>query len=119
MNPQEQNNTGAGSQANGSKEQNTTMAVIAYIIFFVPLFTDAKNDSFVKYHVHQGFVLFLSFLAVSILSRLLMMTFMIWPIISLLNIGLFILLVIGILNAVGGKQKPLPLIGQFASKFKF
>ena len=42
------------------KSKNTTMAIIAYIIFFVPLLTgDAKKDSFVKYHVKQGLVLFL------------------------------------------------------------
>ena len=41
-------------------KKNTTMAVIAYIIFFVPLLTgDAQKDAFVKYHVKQGLVLFL------------------------------------------------------------
>ena len=40
--------------------KNTMMAVIAYILFFVPLLTgDAKKDSFVKYHTKQGLVLFL------------------------------------------------------------
>ncbi|GAF91940.1 unnamed protein product, partial [marine sediment metagenome] len=41
------------------KEKNTGMAIVAYILFFIPLLTDAKNDPFVKYHVKQGLSLFL------------------------------------------------------------
>ena len=93
-------------------EKNTGMAVVAYILFFIPLLTDAKNDPFVKYHVKQGLVLFLAWVAVSIVSMVIWM-------LSILNIGLLVLLVLGILNAVHGKEEPLPLIGQYASHFKF
>lgn len=44
-NPREKVHTGA------KKEKNIGMAVVAYILFFIPLLTDAKNDPFVKYHV--------------------------------------------------------------------
>jgi uncharacterized membrane protein len=94
------------------KDKNTGMAVVAYILFFIPLLTEAKNDPFVKYHVKQGLVLFLAWVAVSAVSMV------IW-ILSILNLGLIILLVLGILNAVHGKEEPLPLIGQFSSHFKF
>ena len=88
------------------------MAIVAYILFFVPLLTDAKNDPFVKYHVKQGLVLFLAWVAVSVASMIIWM-------LSILNIGLLVLLVLGILNAVHGKEEPLPLIGQYSSHFKF
>lgn len=89
--------------------KNTGMAVIAYIIFFVPLLTDAKNDPFVKYHVKQGLVLFLAAVICNFV-----------PIIGqIVSLALLVLMVIGIMNAVNGKEEPLPLIGQFADKFKF
>lgn len=95
-----------------NKEKNTGMAVVAYILFFVPLLTDAKNDPFVKYHVKQGLVLFLAWVVVYAVSMV------IW-VLSLLNLGLLVLLVLGILNALHGKEEPLPLIGQYASHFSF
>ncbi|NIR47464.1 hypothetical protein GWO43_04305, partial [candidate division KSB1 bacterium] len=60
----------AGARRTGTEQQqdgahNTAMAIIAYIIFFVPLLTDARDDPFVKYHVKQGLVLFLSWVVVS------------------------------------------------------
>lgn len=93
-------------------EKNTGMAIVAYLLFFVPLLTDAKHDPFVKYHVHQGFVLFLGWIALSIVSSML-------PILGILHLGLLVLLVIGIMNAMHGKMEPLPLIGQYATHFKF
>ena len=36
----------------------------------------------------------------------------------LLGIFLFILFIIGIINAINGKEKPLPVLGDFAEKFK-
>jgi len=35
------------------------MAILAYILFFIPLLTDSKNDPYVKYHIKQGLVLFI------------------------------------------------------------
>lgn len=99
----------------GSKK-NIGMAVVAYIIFFLPLLTDAKKDPFVKFHVKQGFVLFLGYIVSWIVG---MVPVFGWLIASILNILLLVLFVIGILNALGGKEKQLPLIGQFADKFKF
>lgn len=100
------------------KQKNTAMAIIAYIIFFIPLLTKDKDDPFVKYHVKQGLTLFLA-------SVIVWMVVQIIPIIGplfigpLLNVAIIVLLVLGIINAANGVEKPLPLIGQFASNFKF
>jgi len=37
----------------------------------------------------------------------------------LLELALVALVIIGIMNASKGKQKPLPLIGKFGEQFKF
>jgi len=98
------------------KEKNTGMAIVAYIIFFLPLLTEAKNDPFVKYHVKQGFTLFLAGVVTRIITYIPVIGWvLLWP----LNVFIFILFVIGVMNALGGKQEPLPVIGKFAEKFKF
>ena len=104
--------------AHGSPHtKNIGMAIVAYIIFFVPLLTDAKDDPFVKYHVKQGLVLFIGYLIAWAVG---MIPFIGWFfLLPLLNLFLFILLIIGIIHAAQGEQKPLPVIGQFADNFKF
>jgi len=99
----------------GSKK-NTGMAVVAYILFFVPLLTEAKNDPFVKYHVKQGLVLFIGYIIEMFVGSI---PFLGWLLSPLLGIFLLVLLIIGIMNAVGGKEKSLPVIGKFAENFKF
>ena len=100
-------------------KQNTAMAIIAYILFFVPLLTgDAKKDDFVKYHTKQGLVLFLLVVLLNIVDQI--MPFYLWMTINwILSLGTLVLLIIGISNAAGGKKQALPLIGKFADIFKF
>lgn len=99
----------------GSKK-NTGMAVVAYIIFFLPLLTDAKNDPFVKFHVKQGLVLFVAWVADMIIGMVPILGWVIAPIVAIL---LFVLFVIGVINALAGRERELPVIGKYASKFTF
>lgn len=100
-------------------QKNIAMAVVAYIIFFIPLLTgDAKKDPFVKYHTKQGLVLFLLVVAINVIGMVI--PFYLWFTISwILSLGSLALLVLGIINAVNGKQEPLPVIGKYADIFKF
>lgn len=95
--------------------ENTGWAVVAYLIFFLPLLTDAKEDPYVKYHIKQGFVLFLAGVCTTVLSVVPPIMLVGW----LLHLGIIVLAVIGCLNALNRKQQPLPLIGQFADRFHF
>ncbi|OIO52760.1 hypothetical protein COT40_00095 [Candidatus Peregrinibacteria bacterium CG08_land_8_20_14_0_20_41_10] len=100
-------------------QRNTLMAVVAYILFFVPLLTgDAKKDAFVKYHTKQGLVLFLLVVLLNVVNRIMPFDFW-WTINWILSLGTLVLLIIGISNATTGKQQPLPLIGKFSDRFKF
>lgn len=105
--------------APASNKPNVTMAIIAYILFFVPLLTgDAKKDSFVKYHTKQGLVLFLLVVILNVVDRI--MPFYLWYSINwILSLGTLVLLIMGISNAASGKQQPLPIIGKFSDLFKF
>jgi len=101
--------------AEKKQSKNTGMAVLAYILFFIPLLTGARNDKFVRYHVKQGLGLFLVAIATIILgSTPIIGSFLSW----LASIFVLVLLVIGILNAVQGKEKELPIIGKLVKGFK-
>ena len=98
--------------------KNIGMAVVAYILFFVPLLTDAKNDPFVKFHVKQGLVLLITEVAISIVGTII--PFLGWLIILPLGSLLVLLLwIIGVVHAVNGTEKELPLVGSFAKRFTF
>ena len=100
-----------------STGKNIGMAIVAYIIFFIPLLTEAKKDPFVKFHVKQGLVIFLSWIIVSIVGYLL--PWELWMIERLLNLAVLVLMVVGIITASKGEEKPLPIIGKFGEQFKF
>jgi uncharacterized membrane protein len=108
-------------------EANKGMAVLAYILFFVPLLAGTyKTSPFVKYHTNQGTILAIFAVALviaenillAILRVILLDVFYIWGAYSMLSLILNILwlaptalCIIGIVNAVGGKTQPLPVIG--------
>lgn len=100
-----------------TKRKNTGMAILAYIIFFIPLLTEAKKDPFVKYHIKQGLLIFIGWILVSAISWVL--PFGLWTIGQLLNLAVFVLMIIGIMAAAKGEEKPLPLIGKLGEQFKF
>ena len=102
-------------------EQNKVMALLAYLglLFLVPLFA-APNSKYARYHTNQGLVLCLAAVAFGIVHVIL--TFLLlmisWrlsflsTIIGLLWIAFPVWCVIGIINALNGKAKELPIIGK-------
>ena len=101
------------------KEVNVGMAVLAYIIFFIPLLTDSKDDPFVKFHVKQGMLLVIAWVVVSVVCTII--PFLGWFILGPASTIFFLVLwIMGIINAVNKQMKPLPLIGKYAEEwFKF
>jgi len=112
------------------------MAILAYILFFVPLIAGAhKTSPFVKYHTNQGTILFIATaifgVLYSIVTAILAAVFIssamtlsglgtglgvygvLTTILSLLWFIPAILCILGIVNAATGKTKPLPIIGKF------
>jgi uncharacterized membrane protein len=102
------------------KDKNIGMAVFSYFVFFLPLLTEAKDDSFVKFHVKQGTVLFITVLVTGVVGNVISKipffgNYLFWVI----NLGLIVIWIIGILNALNGKEEPLPIIGKYAEMLKF
>jgi uncharacterized membrane protein len=92
------------------------MGILAYLgpLVIVP-YMAVKDDPFVRFHVKQGLVLFVAELILWVASWLLIFLF---PIIALLQLGVFILAIVGIMNVVNKKEAPLPIVGGFADRFK-
>jgi uncharacterized membrane protein len=107
---QQQNQSAPTPGANQSDaEKNKGVAILAYIIFFIPLLA-AKESPFAMYHANQGLVLFLAAVALNILGG--MIPFIGWfLILPIGNLLILVLAIIGIMNAAKGATKPLPIIG--------
>jgi len=84
-------------------DKNKTMAILAYFIFFLPLLTDAKDSKFAKFHANQALLVTLIYIAGFFLSF-----FLIGFLVYILG---FVLWIMGIISAVNGEMKRLPLIG--------
>ena len=90
-------------------EKNKVMALLAYIIFLIPLLA-AKDSKFARFHTNQGLVLFLGGIIASVVAVIPVIGWIIAPIAGLV---ITVLAVIGIINALNGKAKELPVIGKF------
>ena len=92
-------------------EDNKVMALLAYIgiLFLVPLLA-AKDSKFAKFHTNQGIVLFI---AVIILGVVMAIPILGWIVGAVGGVITLVLAIIGIVNAVQGRAKELPIIGKF------
>lgn len=89
-------------------QSNKVMAILAYILFFVPLLA-ARNSPFAMYHANQGLVLFIIVVAAQVVLAVIpFIAFILSPIVFLATLAFMI---IGIINAANGQRKPLPFIG--------
>ena len=93
-------------------QKNTLMAAISYLgPLVIVSYLLAKDDSFVKFHIRQGAVLFGIEIALSVITSMFWGLYMLGQVV---NLGVLILSFIGIVNAVQGKEQELPLVGHLA-----
>ncbi len=101
------------------EQKNTLMGVLAYLgPLVIVSYIVAKDDPFVKFHIKQGLVLFVVEVALWVLSSMFwVMFYQFWMLYQLINLAIIVLSIIGIVNVVQGKEKELPLVGQFGKSF--
>ncbi len=108
-------------------EDGKVCAALSYVLVgIIWYFADdkMKKNRFVKYHAKQGLALLIAWVIVWIVLSILAFPlafawaigYLLWAIVE---ICMLVLLVLGIVNAVNGKEKELPVIGQFAKAFTF
>lgn len=105
-------------------ESGKTMGILAYILFLIPLLT-SRDNKFAMFHTEQAIVLWIVFIVVYIALMLVnivigMISDSIACVVSILGIlpwiAYLVLWVMGLMNAIGGKVKELPVIGQYGAK---
>ncbi|MCR4311714.1 MAG: hypothetical protein NUV56_00355 [Candidatus Uhrbacteria bacterium] len=98
-------------------KQHKLLAIIGYIsiLFLIPLIKAPKSP-FAKFHGKQGLVLFLAACVVAGVDQLLPGM---WALLSLVNLALLVLSVMGMVKASEGAYWEMPFLGQFAKKLNF
>ena len=97
-------------------QQNRVMGVLSYlgILVLIPLFA-AREFPFARFHCNQGIVLALAEVVAGVIlgiaRRLPLIGWAFRPVGGLASVAWIVLAVIGILNALNGRAKELPLIG--------
>ena len=93
--------------------QDKTIAIVAYLtvigLVVALVLNNEKKDLFAKYHIRQSLCLVLTSIALSLINVI--------PILGWIvsMVGAFVLLymwVMGLLNAINGREKPVPILGE-------
>ena len=104
-------------------EQNKVMGILAYLswLVLIPIFA-APKSKFARFHANQGLVLAITEIAwwivTGVISTILYniswtLGSLFGTLLGLVNLVFLVMLVIGIMNAVNGRAKELPVIGKF------
>jgi len=101
-----------------------TMAFVAYLFFPIPLFAGScRRNEFVIYHTRQAIPMTAINVTGILLAAIGIFAFSktspITIIGSVLHYSMFVLLIIGSVNALRGKVKPLPLLGRLTASLHF
>lgn len=102
--------------SNDSK--NMLMGILSYlgILLIIPLIMEKGNPT-VKFHLKQGIVLLAIEIAIYILGMFL--PYGMSMILSLLNLAVIVLSILGIINVIQKKEAELPVVGQFSKYVTF
>lgn len=101
-------------------ESGKVMAILSYLIPLIPYFAE-KENKWVRFHAVQGMNLLIIAVAVNIVLSILFnimwsITWRLWGITNTLstivNVGITVLCIIGIVNVCQEKAKELPIINK-------
>jgi uncharacterized membrane protein len=97
----------------------TYLTLIGFIIAIV--MHGSKKTALGSFHLRQGLGLFITCIVVWIPCMIIafipvinLAMILVWP---LIGIGLFVLWLMGLLAAVNGQQKPMPVVGEYYQKW--
>ena len=93
---------------------NKFMAYLCYLSIFaiIPFLTAKDTSPFVKFHLNQGAILIGAEIILLLLNLIIApILFLAAIIVGLLDLFIFILAILGIINVYNGKAKELPFLG--------
>ena len=101
--------------------EGKSIAWLSYlgILIIIPILLQKENP-YTKFHIKQGLVLLVASVAWVVVSWILAFIPVIGAVISLLGwLALAILAIMGIVNALQGKEARLSFIGDYGDRFSF
>ena len=93
------------------------ITIIGWIIAIVSYNGSIEKSSLARFHLRQSLGLIIT--AVAIYFAMIIFSMMIGllgTLLSILNLGVLVLWIIGLISAVNGEEKPVPLVGEFYQK---
>ena len=102
-------NTQTPPSVSGGENNDKVMAIIAYIIFFIPLIAVKNRSTFLNFHVNQGLNLFI----VALIGNIVLSVVHLYMFSNIWSLLMVILAVLGIVNVTKNEMKPLPIIGEW------
>ncbi|RKN81406.1 MULTISPECIES: hypothetical protein [Ulvibacterium] len=97
-----------------TKEDGKTIAIIAYItiigLIIAFIMNNSKNNPFAKFHIGQSFRIAVLGIANSVLSTMLPSSLSIVS--TIIGLGVLVLWILGLINAINLKEEPVPIIGK-------
>ena len=95
------------------KEEGKTIAIIAYVtiigLIIAFVMNSSKNNEFAKFHIGQSLRIAILGIIINVVSRFLPASLSI--VASILSLGIIVLWVLGLINAINLKETPVPVIG--------
>lgn len=107
-------------------EEGKTTAIIAYItiigLIIAFIQNNEKKNAFAAFHIRQCLGIFVTSIALIILSSFLgIVPVLGWMLSSLIgfvvSIGALVLWILGLINAINGQDKPVPILGEHYQKW--
>ena len=102
---------------NQTVKEGKTAAIIAYITIFGTLIAfimnSSKKNSFTSFHIRQFIGIFLMMM----INKYLIVDFLGWFIGGIVFVGLILLTLIGLMGAIQGKEKQVPIVGEYFQKW--
>lgn len=113
-----------GSKGKSSSvEDAKACAILSYfLVGIIWYFADDKmrENSYAKFHAKQALVLLITSVVFSVAASILVwIPILGWFVIMIVQLAIFVVWIIGLINAASGKENELPVIGQFAEKLQF
>lgn len=100
------------------KEEGKTIAIIAYItiigLIIAYFMNNDKKNAFANFHIGQSLRIAILGVANSVLAMFLPSS--IGIVSTIISLGILVLWILGIVNAINLKETPLPLIGTIGGK---
>lgn len=106
------------TSTNDGVSEHKLWAIVGYILpflFFIPMLDPkSKNNAYARFHAEQQLALLVVCLGVYIVMNVVMGAFFygLYFLMSLLNLALLVLAILGIIHAAQGEMKELPVVGR-------